>query len=940
MSGTDPMTDFTDLSPVVIDGYAESSSQGRMLGSFTEMPTPTANHLGSIVLYTGTTGTYVNGQFYQCISTGSAYQWSPVIISGTEEETYQADRVMVTNGAGTPTVSPVSSTELSYLGGVTSGVQLQLNAKQNANIGTASRAVVSDSSGKLTVSDVTSTEIGHLDGVTSNIQTQLNSKQATVTGGASTIVSSNLTTNRVLVSNTSGKVSASDITTTELNFLDGVTSAIQSQLDGLRSQIDAIGNFSVQVVDNLPESGNANTIYFIPSGGNGENVKDEYMWINNAWEQIGSTEFNLQIQQNSSGINVNGTALQDANASQDGLMTQSHVNLLNSVNSGLTNLNNEVDGISSEIDDLGSRLSSAESTLSTTVSRVDTLEEELVSQTSVINVTVTSSTGNINGLSVKAVPNSGNTITGTTNSSGQCALQVRAGYQYTVSVVAPTNYNTPASQQVTPVAGSGSSVNFTMTRKPLVNITVIDSSSSGYQNGRTVQASGSGGTQTATTNNGGTAALYLNGTGNYTLQITNLPEGGSADSVTINAANDGTYSANFNITFGWTYSLILNSSAMTTDPTGCFTYGDDAVGFTPVSNTSTSLAKATTEGNWAFDPETGMDIEGCFYATFQSGSSGQYLHQLLNPYNLDQYIATWDDSAKEWDYDNTGTSSIGSENTMLCIPTIYRKGSSGKLVHSSKASAGTAYAHTIGGHTYEYLGLGVYLAYNSSSTLYSRSGVSATVNTSLANFRTYAGNNDVRNGHGMMWNFHQWELWKEMVYMRLKSFNGQARCGQGGQSYGSPTTGLCDALGPFAGNVSGTSNAVKCLIENGWGCLYQYIDDCYYSSSGKFVVGQNAVPTSNTSNKPISVSTWTTNGFPGSIKQSDVGWSMAAGSGGSSSTGTCDYFYPLSSSLPFAYVGDRSGGVSGGLAGPGYCNAALGGGDALSGSRLAFVFDL
>ncbi len=41
---------------------------------------------------------------------------------------------------------------------------------------TASRALISNSSGKIAVSAVTSTELGYLDGVTSNIQTQLNAK--------------------------------------------------------------------------------------------------------------------------------------------------------------------------------------------------------------------------------------------------------------------------------------------------------------------------------------------------------------------------------------------------------------------------------------------------------------------------------------------------------------------------------------------------------------------------------------------------------------------------------------------------------------------------------------------------------------------------------------------------------------------------------------------
>lgn len=78
----------------------------------------------------------------------------------------------------------------------------------------------------------TATEINYLSGVTSSVQTQLNGKQATITGGATTIVSSDLTTNRALVSNASGKVAVSTVTSTELGYLSGVTSAIQTQLDG------------------------------------------------------------------------------------------------------------------------------------------------------------------------------------------------------------------------------------------------------------------------------------------------------------------------------------------------------------------------------------------------------------------------------------------------------------------------------------------------------------------------------------------------------------------------------------------------------------------------------------------------------------------------------------------------------------------------------------
>ena len=96
---------------------------------------------------------------------------------------------------------------------------------------TASRALLSDGSGKVAVSDVTSTELGYLDGVTSAIQTQLNAKQATITGAATTIDDTNLTATRALVSDGSGKVSVSTVSTTELGYVEGVTSAIQTQLD-------------------------------------------------------------------------------------------------------------------------------------------------------------------------------------------------------------------------------------------------------------------------------------------------------------------------------------------------------------------------------------------------------------------------------------------------------------------------------------------------------------------------------------------------------------------------------------------------------------------------------------------------------------------------------------------------------------------------------------
>ena len=67
----------------------------------------------------------------------------------------------------------------------------------------------------------------------------LSGYQTTITGGATTITSSNLTASRALISNSSGKVAVSAVTSTELGHLSGVTSAIQTQLNGKQAEISA-----------------------------------------------------------------------------------------------------------------------------------------------------------------------------------------------------------------------------------------------------------------------------------------------------------------------------------------------------------------------------------------------------------------------------------------------------------------------------------------------------------------------------------------------------------------------------------------------------------------------------------------------------------------------------------------------------------------------------
>tara|TARA_R110002074_G_scaffold57157_2_gene140737 strand:- start:616 stop:2613 length:1998 start_codon:yes stop_codon:yes gene_type:complete len=158
-----------------------------------------------------------------------------------------ANRALISDSGGSVSVSPVTNTEIGYLDGVTSAIQTQIDSKQATITGaattiddadlTASRAVISNASGKVAVSPVTNTELGYLDGVTSAIQTQIDSKQATITGAATTIDDADLTASRAVISNASGKVAVSAVTDTELGYLDGVTSAIQTQIDSKQAII-------------------------------------------------------------------------------------------------------------------------------------------------------------------------------------------------------------------------------------------------------------------------------------------------------------------------------------------------------------------------------------------------------------------------------------------------------------------------------------------------------------------------------------------------------------------------------------------------------------------------------------------------------------------------------------------------------------------------------
>ena len=61
------------------------------------------------------------------------------------------------------------------------------------------------------------------------LSTAIGTKQATITGAATTVVDANLSSEKVMVTDSSGKIAASSsITTTELGYLDGTSGTVPS----------------------------------------------------------------------------------------------------------------------------------------------------------------------------------------------------------------------------------------------------------------------------------------------------------------------------------------------------------------------------------------------------------------------------------------------------------------------------------------------------------------------------------------------------------------------------------------------------------------------------------------------------------------------------------------------------------------------------------------
>ena len=408
---------------------------------------------------------------------------------------------------------------------------------------------------------------------------------------------------------------------------------------------------------------------------------------------------------------------------------------------------------------------------------------------------------------------------------------------------------------------------------------------------------------------------------------------------------------------GGSYSYTITYSPSTMSSSSAAISVD---GMTPISHSSTTAFESLNAGSWTWNTTTGLGPFNSFYAAFDANNGNAFV-SILNPSDLSKKL------------DGSGLGS-GTYNIMWVLPTVYWKvDSSGNLTLTNDSTAGgIAYAHTINGHVYKYIALGVYegstATIGGNTVLTSTTGSTPTASQTRETFQTYAHNYSMASSlnesnsypaYSMIWNFYQWELYKYCCFATMEDFNSQAIVG-GGHTYGSTyafTTGSTDSMGAYAGYaLTGTSadsttggSSVKLFLENAWGGVREFVGGVVVNGTSGFYLNTSDNPTdtvtkdtTNTYTEYITT-TLPSSGYATSINTDAKIWGFANNTGGSATTGLADYTYTSSSSDRSLSVGGTSGtfGSTSVSYGVSCANASdvLSSSAAIVGSRLAFVFD-
>lgn len=76
--------------------------------------------------------------------------------------------------------------------------------------------------------------------------------------------------------------------------IDLSTYALKTEVtQEIAEAVSGIQGFEAQVVESLPGTGEKGILYLVANSGSGQNVYDEYLWVNNKFEKLGTREIDL-----------------------------------------------------------------------------------------------------------------------------------------------------------------------------------------------------------------------------------------------------------------------------------------------------------------------------------------------------------------------------------------------------------------------------------------------------------------------------------------------------------------------------------------------------------------------------------------------------------------------------------------------------------------------
>lgn len=119
----------------------------------------------------------------------------------------------------------------------------------------------------------------------SNVNTTLSTEISTV--------NTNLTTKITQVETTTipNAIKAAIVDNLDTEDSNKALSATQGKI--LKTMISNLANLRIEVVSELPETGETNIIYLVKKSGTNPDTHDEYVYVEGSWEKIGNTEIDL-----------------------------------------------------------------------------------------------------------------------------------------------------------------------------------------------------------------------------------------------------------------------------------------------------------------------------------------------------------------------------------------------------------------------------------------------------------------------------------------------------------------------------------------------------------------------------------------------------------------------------------------------------------------------